>query len=74
MDTHLKKFTEEKFVNSYVDLIKETQDLPSKPMVFLMVPTFNCENKLNLQTSGDKLNDWTIETKDCNAEQKKDLA
>lgn len=68
MDTHLKNFTTEKFINSYVSLIKETQNLPSKPMVFLMVPVFTCKHKLHVETSGEKLNEWVQDPEDCSAE------
>lgn len=37
-DSNDKSFTEEKFINSYVSLINQVQKLPTKPMVFLMVP------------------------------------
>lgn len=59
-DSHLVNFTQEQFMNSYIELIKETQNLPSHPMVFLMVPVFTCKNKLvpdgvpNYLTSQDK--------------------
>lgn len=72
----MKKFTEEDFINSYVSLIKETQDLPSKPMVYLMVPTFNCQHKFTFQDSSDaKLNEdeWTVNPSECSAAQSKDL-
>lgn len=68
-DQHLKNFTEQKFVDSYIKLIKETQDLPSKPMVFLMTPVFNCQHNLNLTaSSSEKLSDFTINTNECNDE------
>lgn len=44
MDVHLKKYTEEKFVDAYVKLIKETQKMPTRPMVFLMVPVSTCRH------------------------------
>jgi hypothetical protein len=37
-DSNDKSFTEEKFINSYVSLINQVQKMPTKPMVFLMVP------------------------------------
>jgi len=30
------------FIENYIKLIKDTQALPSKPLVFLMVPVFDC--------------------------------
>lgn len=71
MDTHLKHFTQEKFVESYIKLIKDVQSLPTKPMVFLMVPVFTCAHKLNLETP--LLADWTLSTSECTDEQKQDL-
>ena len=69
MDSHLKKFTEEKFITSYVDLIKETQNMVSKPMIFLMVPVSGCEQKYDLSAAQDKLNnEWILNSNECNAE------
>lgn len=42
MDQALKNYTEENFISSYLEYIKKVQELPSKPMVFLMVPVFTC--------------------------------
>ena len=44
MDQALKNYTEDNFVNSYVQYIKAVQNLPYKPMVFLMVPIFTCSD------------------------------
>lgn len=44
MDAHLKNFTEETFKESYMKLIKDVQKLPTRPMVFLMVPVSTCLN------------------------------
>ena len=46
-DSHLTTFTVDGFKKAYIQLIKDTQNLPSKPMVFLMVPVFTCSNPLN---------------------------
>jgi hypothetical protein len=48
MDVHLKNYNEQKFMESYVKLIKKTQNLSTRPMVFLMVPVSTCQNKLNV--------------------------
>ena len=55
VDTHLKNFTEAKFIESYVNLIKETQLLPTKPMVFLMVPIANCLQPIKMKDDSEKL-------------------
>lgn len=44
MDQALKNFTEDNFVDSYVQYIREVQNMSSKPMVFLMVPVFTCSD------------------------------
>lgn len=74
MDTHLKKFTERTFIDSYVKLIKETQKLPSRPMVFLMVPVSNCMNQLNISSNEtEKYADFLNNTSDCTFEHKIDM-
>lgn len=67
MDTHLKNYTADKFVESYVKLIKETQNLPTKPLVFLMTPTFNCKNKL--KPVPEQAADMIFETSLCSPDQ-----
>lgn len=48
MDMHLKGFTTEKFTNAYVNMIQKVQNLPTRPMVFLMVPVSTCQNHLKI--------------------------
>lgn len=69
MDQHTKNYTEEKFISEYVKLIKQTQNLPTKPMIFLMVPTFTCKHKIIMENSTDFIN----EPSKCTKEQSKDL-
>jgi len=68
MDSHLKDFSEKKFINSYVQLIKDTQNLPTRPLIFLMVPTFNCLHDLRLEGNPDMINDFVNTRSDCNTE------
>ena len=42
MDQELKMFQSDKFVEDYVNFIKQVQALPTKPMVMLMVPVHTC--------------------------------
>ena len=73
MDSHLKNFTEEKFIQSYVQLIKETQNLPSRPLVFLMVPTFTCQHALRLEGNPDMVSDFIGNPSECTKEQSRDM-
>ena len=50
VDSHMKNYTEQNFIEAYVNLIKQTQLLPSKPTVFLMVPIATCQHQLNVNT------------------------
>ena len=43
-DSKLTTFNVDTFKKAYDQLINDTQNLPSKPMVFLMVPMFTCAN------------------------------
>lgn len=43
MDSMMNNFSRDLWVENYVKLVKEAQSLPSKPMVFLMVPMFGCQ-------------------------------
>merc|ERR1719327_2086195 len=73
MDSHLKNFTEEKFINSYVQLIQETQNLPSRPLIFLMVPTFHCLHDLKLEGNPNMVDDFIFDRSQCKPEQSRDM-
>lgn len=42
METQLKDYSEEKYMQAYLNLIQEVRDLPSKPIIYMMVPLFGC--------------------------------
>ena len=69
----MKNYKEDKFIKSYVQLIKETQNLPTRPLIFLMVPTFNCLHNLKLEGNPDMIDDFIFDSANCNAEQSKDM-
>ena len=73
MDSPLKEYNENKFVDSYVELIKETQALPSRPMVFLMVPVATCKHELNNTLSQHNMSAFVTNSSQCNAQQSKDM-
>ena len=69
MDQLLKNFTEKKFIQDYTSFIRQTQALPSKPMVMLMVPVFTC---LYSNLEKENLTPFTPKPK-CTNDQKMDL-
>lgn len=74
MDSHHKSFTEEKFVNAYKNLIKDVQNLPTRPMVFLMVPVSTCNHTLKLEAEPEKArNNWIASGKNCSKEARRDM-
>ena len=74
MDSHTKNYKEQTFIDEYVKLIGETQNLPSKPMVFLMVPTFTCKHQLMMQNTKDFINDPSKCGKEQSADMTKTIA
>ena len=73
-DSHQKSFTEEKFVNSYKKLIKDVHNLPTKPMVYLMVPVSNCNDTKQLDVKSKKNQTNLVgSSKNCSAEASKDM-
>ena len=73
MDSHLREFSDKKFMDSYIGLIKMIQELPTKPMVFLMVPMFNCLHKLPLSGSTEMVSDFLFDTSECKPDQSRDM-
>lgn len=70
MDTHHFNYTSSKFIENYVKLIKEAQDMPTKPMVFIVGPVFlNCQKKYKVKKV-PKLNnyDWAHSGEECSDE------
>jgi hypothetical protein len=56
MDTIVKNFSRDQWVENYIKLVKEVQSMPSKPMVFLMVSSFDCSTiALNADTANPEL-------------------
>ena len=73
MDTHLKGYQEKQFIDSYVQMIKEIQSLPTRPMVFLMVPASNCLHPLNMEGQDkSKYSAFITDTNKCTPEQSSD--
>lgn len=72
MDAHLKDFSEKKFIDSYVSMIKDTQKLPTKPMVFLMVPVSTCQNQIK-PTGSQDMSAFITDSSQCSTEQSKDM-
>lgn len=63
IDTMLRNFTEQEFIDSYLAFIKEVEALPTKPLVFLHTPTFQCEH--DFQNTGffpDNAANWVANT------------
>lgn len=63
MDTLVRDFNNENFIQDYVKLIKETQNLPTKPAVFIVLPNLGLNHdcaeqavKMGVHNRGDK--DW----------------
>lgn len=46
MDTLLKNYNEQKYIQTYLSLIEEVRNLPSKPIIFLTVPLFSCKHNI----------------------------
>lgn len=72
MDSHLKDYSEKKFIDSYVTMIKDTQNLPTRPMVFLMVPVATCQNELQ-PNDAQNMSAFITNGANCTAEQSKDM-
>merc|ERR1719171_1988930 len=73
MDVHLKNYSEKEFKDSYIKLIKDVQKLPTRPMVFLMVPVSTCLNQLNVTANPEKYEAFVTNTSECNVAQKRDM-
>ena len=65
-DSYLTQFTSAKYKQAYIKLINDTQNLPSKPMVFLIAPTFAC--KAPIFRKGDE--GYIVESSNCSQEAK----
>ena len=56
-----------------MQLIKETQNLPTHSLVFLMVPTFNCKHELRLEGNPDMISDFIGSSAECSAAASRDM-
>ena len=65
-DSYLTQFTMAKYKQEYIKLINETQNLPSKPMVFLIAPNFACNSPVF--SKGDE--GYLVEAGNCSQEAK----
>lgn len=70
MDQHLRNYSEEEFIKSYTKLIGEIQSLPTRPMVFLMVPTYTCQHELKFLTNPEFKKGFVNSSAECSKEQK----
>jgi hypothetical protein len=43
METQLKDYSEEAYIRAYLNLIEEVRNMPTKPILYMMVPLFGCE-------------------------------
>lgn len=51
----LRDYNETKFIQAYVELIKEVQNMPTKPIIFIALPTYGCEqNYMSMRFMADK--------------------
>ena len=72
MDQCIKGYKEKDWVNSYVQLVQEAQNLPTKPMVFILTPLFGCrENLMNIGKMPDAAENWS--SGECTEEQDHDM-